>query len=205
MNKKILIACEFSGVVRDAFNNIGYDAISCDILPSETPGKHLQIDLIKLLYQTSIKFDAVIAFPPCTHLAVSGARYFKIKKNNGEQQNAIDFFMKIVNANIKYIAIENPIGIMSSVYKKPNQIIHPYYFGDPARKKTCLWLKNLPLLYHNKEKNLFDANITHTNQGIIKNGYPVWMFNNNKKHRSKTFQGIANAMALQWGKYINEH
>jgi hypothetical protein len=154
----------------------------------------------------------MIAFPPCTHLALSGRAWFKQKKEDGRQQEGIDFFMRLVNAPIKKIAIENPIGIMSRIYKKPAQIIHPYYFGDSARKSTCLWLKNLMPLYHNKEVNLFDKNITHVDQGelfkvVRKNGKvewrPVW---NEKlspsldraKLRSKTFPGIAKAMAAQW-------
>jgi len=135
-------------------------------------------------------------------LAVSGATYFERKQKDGTQQAAIDFFLKIANANIKHIAIENPVGIMSKHFRKPDQIIHPYYFGDEARKKTCLWLKNLPGLNHLKQPNLFTDKITHVPEGKIVNGYPAWMFNNNKKHRSKTFPGIAEAMAKQWSEYL---
>ena len=107
----------------------------------------------------------MIAFPPCTHLAVSGAAWFEEKRKDGRQQEGIDFFMALVNAPIDKIAIENPIGIMSKIYRKPDQIIHPYYFGDSYQKKTCLWLKNLPLLYHNKEPNLFDQEVTNVDKG----------------------------------------
>jgi hypothetical protein len=175
-----------------------------------------------ILYAKRLDFknwDLMIAFPPCTHLAVSGAPHFEQKRKDGRQQEGIDFFMKMVNAPINKIAIENPIGIMSKVYKLPNQIIQPYFFGDPFSKSTCLWLKNLPHLYHNAEPNLFDTNITHTNKNEleyfewidkkgVKKRQPLWYyeaFKNAKtseersRLRSKTFPGIAKAMAEQWG------
>jgi hypothetical protein len=224
----VLIACEESDEVRSRFEEIGFNAWSCDIQDNRNPkAKHFKgnvFDIINGYYECKCgnifeeslgkygccgvsklhKWDAMIAFPPCTDLAVSGAPFFYRKIENGTQQESINFFLRIANADIKHIAIENPIGIMSKHYKKPNQIIHPYYFGDEARKKTCLWLKNLPCLYHNKTINLFDNKITHVDEGKVVNGYPAWMFNNNKKHRSKTFPGIANAMAEQWGEYLNE-
>lgn len=147
----------------------------------------------------------MIAFPPCTHLAVSGAKHFSEKRKNGLQQEGINFFLKIANSKINKIAIENPVGIMSKIYKKPSQIIQPYYFGDTAQKTTCLWLKNLPCLYHNDSINLFDSNITHVNKGefyISPSGkkLPKWYSDNKpSKLRSKTFPGIAKAMATQWG------
>lgn len=193
---RILIACEESDEVRSRFEAYGFDAWSCDLQPNRNPkAKHYQGNVFDIINDG---WDAMIAFPPCTDLAVSGAAYFQKKQKDGTQQKSIDFFMRIANANIKHIAIENPVGIMSKVWRKPDQIIHPYYFGDEARKKTCLWLKNLPKLIHVKECNLFEHQSTWVSEGKIVNGYPAWMFNSDKKHRSKTFPGIAQAMADQW-------
>lgn len=158
----------------------------------------------------------MIAFPPCTHLAVSGAAWFEQKRKDGRQKEGIDFFMAMIKAPIEMIAVENPVGIMSKIYRKPDQIIQPYYFGNEASKKTCLWLKNLPPLYHNSQPNLFDSNVTHVGKGEIvefKSGckMPKWYAEawklskeERSKVRSKTFPGIANAMATQWGKYMME-
>lgn len=189
---KILIACEFSGVVREAFSKYGHDVWSCDLLPSEIPGKHLQQDVLEILNDG---WDMMIAFPPCTHLAVSGARHFAKKRESGEQQKAIEFFMALANAPIPKIAIENPVGIMSTLYRKPDQIIQPYWFGHPESKRTCLWLKNLPpliptcILMPRKRWN----NQTPSGQNNIPPVKDRW------KIRSKTYQGIAEAMAIQWG------
>lgn len=217
---KVLIACEESQAVTIEFRKLGYEAYSCDILDCSGgyPEWHIKGDLLE---QLNKKWDLMIAFPPCTHLAVSGAAWFEQKRKDGRQQQGIDFFMKIVNAPINKIAIENPIGIMSKVYRKPDQIIQPYYFGDEAQKTTCLWLKNLPKLYHNSIPNLFDDNITHVNKGEFyhwidgKTGkikkQTLWYANafmNNKDkslvghERSKTFPGIAKAMAEQWSKTL---
>ena len=137
---RVLVACEFSGIVRDAFAAKGHDAWSCDLLPSERIGNHIQYDAIDTVYSSD--WDLLIAHPPCTYLAVSGARWFKDRKR--EQADAITFFMNLVDAEIPKIAIENPIGIMSTEYRKPDQIIHPWQFGHGETKATCLWLKNLP-------------------------------------------------------------
>lgn len=214
---RILIACEESDEVRSRFENLGFDAWSCDLQPNRNPNaQHIQGDIFNVLNQN---WDAMIAFPPCTHLAVSGAKHFEQKRKDGRQQSGIDFFMKIVNAPIYYKAIENPIGIMSKIYKPPTQIIQPYYFGDEAQKTTCLWLENLPPLYHNDRPNLFDNNITHCGKGeffefISKKGerkrQPLWYVKaktndgQTSKKRSKTFPGIAEAMANQWGKFLIE-
>lgn len=156
----------------------------------------------------------LIAFPPCTHLAVSGARHFEQKRKDGRQQEGINFFLKLANANIKHIALENPVGIMSSIYKKPSQIIQPYYFGDEAQKTTCLWLKNLPPLEHSNSINLFNTEITHCNKGEMVSTstgktFSKWYWDTSgkkgeerAKERSKTFPGIAKAMATQWGEYL---
>jgi hypothetical protein len=176
---RVLIACEESDEVRGRFDALGFDAWSCDLQENRNPkAKHYQGSVFDIINDG---WDMMIAFPPCTHLAVSGAAYFKQKQESGVQQEAIEFFLKLANADIKHIAIENPVGIMSKHFRKPDQIIHPYYFGDEARKKTCLWLKNLPPLKHLKQPNLFETEVTHVSQGKIVNGYPAWMFNNNKK------------------------
>lgn len=209
--KRILIACEESDEVRGRFEALGFDVWSCDLQPNRNPNaKHYRGDVFDVINDG---WDAMIAFPPCTHLAVSGAAWFEQKRKDGRQQEGIEFFMAMVNAPIKHIAIENPIGIMSKLYRKPDQIIHPYYFGDEASKSTCLWLKNLPLLYHNSQPNLFDDNVTHVGTGewvtFGKNKMQKWYAecwslpkDERSKIRSKTFPGIAEAMANQWGQYL---
>ena len=161
---RILVACEESQAVTIEFRKLGFEAFSCDILPCSGghPEWHLQQDVFEVINQG---WDVMIAFPPCTHLALSGSMYFEKKRQDGRQQEGIDFFLKIANAPIKHIAIENPMGIMGKIYRPFDQVIQPYFFGDTSRKTTCLWLKNLPLLYHNKTVNLFDENITHVDQG----------------------------------------
>ena len=206
---KILIACEESQAVCIEFRKRGHDAFSCDIqdCSGDYPQWHICGDVIE---QIDKGWDMMIAFPPCTHLAVSGAAWFEQKRNDGRQQQGIDFFMKIVNAPIPKIAIENPIGIMSKIYRKPDQIIHPYYFGDKFQKSTCLWFKNLHKLVHLKHPDLFNDKTTHTNPGEFfewvdkktgrKKRQAMWMLKNKDgKTRSKTYPGIARAMAEQWG------
>lgn len=198
---KVLVACEESQTVCKAFRIKGHEAYSCDIIECSGghPEWHIQDDVLNVI--DSEKWDIMIAHPPCTHLAVSGARHFKEKREDGRQQAAIDFFMKLINASINKICVENPICIMSTQYKKPTQIIHPYMFGDNSTKSTCLWLKNL--------SKLEATNIIIPEKHITKNGrvYDKWWYetscisnlNERSKVRSKTFQGIANAMADQWG------
>ena len=182
---KILVACEFSGVVREAFRNAGHVVWSCDLEPSlGVTNYHYQRDVLSL----NASWDMMIAFPPCTHLAVSGARWFKEKIKDGRQQKAIDFFMKLINLPIKKIAIENPIGIMSTKWRKPDQIIQPWQFGHGETKATCLWLKNLPLLK--------PTNIVEGRESRIHKMSPG---KDRGKLRSITYQGIADAMAEQWG------
>ena len=215
--KRILIACEESDEVRGRFEKLGFDAWSCDIQPNRNiNAKHYQCDVFEIINNN---WDIMIAFPPCTHLAVSGSQWFEQKIKDGRQKEGINFFLKIAKANIKHIAIENPVGIMSKNYMPPSQIIQPYYFGDKAQKTTCLWLKNLPKLYHNATPNLFDDIITHTDKGEFiewidkKTGklkkQPLWYAQarslkgeERSKVRSKTFPGIADAMAKQWSDYI---
>jgi site-specific DNA-cytosine methylase len=215
--KRILIACEESDEVRGRFEKLGFDAWSCDIQPNRNiNAKHYQCDVFEIINDN---WDVMIAFPPCTHLAVSGSQWFEQKIKDGRQKEGINFFLKIAKANIKHIAIENPVGIMSKNYMPPSQIIQPYYFGDKAQKTTCLWLKNLPKLYHNATPNLFDDVITHTDKGEFfewidkKTGkikrQALWgkesrnlNSQERSKVRSKTFPGIADAMAKQWSDYI---
>ena len=216
---KILLACEESQAVCKEFRAKGHEAYSCDIQECSGghPEWHIQDDVMNVLRHEPFmpKYDMVIAFPPCTHLAVSGAAHFEKKRQDGRQQEGINFFMFFTTLKTPFVAIENPVGIMSKIYRKPDQIIQPYYFGDPFQKTTCLWLKNLPPLYHNATPNLFDQNITHTDKGEFyewvdkKTGktkrQPKWYaeaFMHTKEHgkeRSKTFPGIAKAMAEQWG------
>ena len=182
---RVLVACEYSGTVRDAFVARGHDALSCDLLPTDKPGAHYKGDIRNVL---DYPWDLMIAHPPCTHIAVSGARHFPAKREDGRQQDAIDFFMMLVNANIPLIAIENPVSIMSTVYRKPDQIIQPWQFGHGETKATCLWLKGLP--------KLIPTNVVEGRENRIHRMPPSpdrW------KLRSKTFQGIADAMAAQWG------
>jgi len=256
---RVLVACEYSGTVRDAFIARGHEAWSCDLKPSETPGLHYQGDARHLfdgwvpvrhqcecdpdgdgwcgltnsdpseclcigptqddveyleneygLFARSLAhphWDLMIAHPPCTHLCVSGAKHFAKKRADGRQQHGIDLFMAFSNAPIKRICIENPVGIMSKEWRKADQIIQPYHFGDEAQKTTCLWLKNLPPLQHASEDDWF-AKKTHVNRGemiTFASGkqMPKWYSESKTKDgsaRSKTFQGIADAMADQWGK-----
>ena len=181
---KVLIACEYSGTVRDAFIALGHDALSCDLLPTDIPGPHYQGDVFDIIDDG---WDMMIAHPPCTHLAVSGARHFAAKRADGRQQEAIDFFMDLAVANIPKIAIENPVCIMSSVWRKPDQIIQPWMFGHGETKATCLWLKGLPLL---KPTDIVEGR----EQRVWKMGPSPTRW----KERSKTYSGIANAMAAQW-------
>ena len=189
---RVLVACEYSGTVRDAFAKLGHDAWSCDILPTDSPGQHYQCDIMEVMGKG---WDLMIAFPLCTHLAVSGAKHFAKKRADGRQQQGIDFFLQVVNANIPKIVVENPVGIMSTLFRKPDQIIQPWQFGDTAQKTTCLWLKDMPPLKHT---NIVDKGEFYTAPSGKR--LPKWYSDNKSaKARSKTFQGIADAMAQQWG------
>jgi site-specific DNA-cytosine methylase len=185
---KILIACEYSGTVREAFSKLGHDAWSCDILETEIPGNHLQCDVRDILNNG---WDMMIAHPPCTHLAVSGARWFKDKKV--EQAEALEFVRLLLNAPIEKIALENPISIISSHIRKPDQIIQPWQYGHGETKATCLWLQNLPKLQ--------PTNIVEGREQRIWKMPPG---ENRWKERSRTFEGIAQAMANQWGNVETE-
>ena len=218
---KVLVACEYSGIVRESFLKRGHDAMSCDLLPSEIPGNHYQGDVLDIINQS---WDMLIAFPPCTYLCSSGYHWnYKRPERMKKTEDAIVFFMKLINAPINKICIENSIGIMSTRYRKPDQIIQPYEYGHPESKATCLWLKNLPLLEPTKYAefktyrccgNTFEEKFGKYGCPICngkKTAKPLWEnmtksgqnkltpSDNRSKIRSKTYQGIADAMADQWG------
>ena len=181
---RVLVACEYSGIVRDAFLARGHNAMSCDLLQTERPGPHYLGDVMDIIDEG---WDLMIAHPPCTHLAVSGARWFKDKRD--EQEQALQFVRKLLEAHIPRVALENPISIISSHIRKPDQIIQPWQFGHGETKATCLWLKNLP--------KLMPTNIVEGREARIHKMPPSpdrW------KERSRTYEGIAAAMAEQWGK-----
>jgi len=197
---RVLIACEFSGRVREEFRNLGHDAYSCDLLSSEDNSLyHIQDDVVKHLDDG---WDLMIAHPPCTHLAVSGGRHFKYKIK--EQKEALDFVKLLMDSSIQKIAIENPISVISSKIRKPDQIIQPWEFGHKESKSTCLWLKGLPLLKPtNIVRNSFLSK-TSLNPFV---GDSIWREppgKDRQKNRSRTFVGIAKAMAEQWGGLLND-
>jgi hypothetical protein len=199
---KILIACEYSGRVRDAFRDKGHDAWSCDILPTEGREEynqyHYQQDVFEVI---NFGWDMMIAFPPCTHLSVMGAVHWKREGRKELQQDACQFFMNLYNASIKHIAIENPVGYMNTAFRKPDQIIQPYQFGFPTKKRTCLWLKSLPKLMPTNVVEPIPSGYYKTGR---KAGKPFYWVDGNanpkdrQKIRSMTFEGIALAMADQW-------
>jgi len=208
---RVLVGCEESQVVTKAFRANGHEAYSCDLQECSGghPEWHIQGSILDCLEDG---WDLLIAHPPCTHLSVSGARHFEEKRKDGRQQKAIDFFMRLTDVNIRKTVIENPIGIMSTIYRKPDQIIQPYYFGDEAQKTTCLWFKNIHPLFHSKEKDLFNKEVTHVSNGgevqhktshrkMNKFHYETSLLPQHMRSaaRSKTFPGIAKAMADQWG------
>ena len=180
---KVLVACEYSGRVRNAFTAKGHDAISCDLLETEVPGKHYQGDIKDIIFDG---FDLMIAHPPCTHLAVSGSRHFWRKEK--EQKEALDFVRFLMDAPIKRWCLENPVSVISSRIRPSDQTIQPYMFGHGETKATCFWLKNLPLLKPTKYVEGREPKVW-----LEPPGPDRW------KNRSRTYQGIADAMAEQWG------
>lgn len=190
---KVLIACEYSGTVRDAFTALGHDATSCDLLPTDSPGRHYQGNVMDIIHDG---WDLMVCHPPCTHLAVSGARWFHKKQT--EQQEALDFVRKLLDAPIGKICLENPVSIISSKIRKPDQIIQPYMFGHEATKTTCLWLKNLPPLTPTNIVGKGERHITKGGRSLPK-WYNLPPSDDRWKIRSATFKGIAEAMASQWG------
>lgn len=208
---KVLIACEFSGTVRDAFTQLGHDATSCDLEPSDNPnGKHYQGDIFDIINRG---WDLMIAHPPCTYLTVTGNKWFKpeykdrFPTREQDRADAIKFFMRLAKAAIPKIAIENPIGIISSVFRKPDQIIQPWQFGHKAAKATCLWLKGLPKLIHTKIVDKGEY-VTYKSGKRMSKWYADAASHDPKtrtKIRNKTFEGIARAMAFQWGGNFYSH
>lgn len=197
---KVLVACEFSGIVRDAFRAKGHDAWSCDLLPTEKPGQHIQGDVLEILNNG---WDLMIAHPPCTHLSVAGAGWLRKRPERLDMMERVArFFKALLDTDIPKICIENPVIFLKAIEiigKKYDQIIEPYQFGEQFKKRTCLWLKNLPLL---KPENIVEPTIYWVNSSS--NYRPGHKLSNkglhrNQKKRSITFQGIANAMANQWG------
>lgn len=194
MNKKptVLVACEYSGRVRDAFRAAGCSAWSCDLLPAEGDQTyHFQADMFEVVADGG--WDLVLAFPPCTDLAVSGARWFKEKQTDGRQQASLEFALKVLNLDVPRLAVENPVGILSTHFRKPDQIIQPWQFGHGETKATCLWLKGLP--------KLTPTNIVEGREQRVWKmppGPDRW------KERSRTFEGIATAMAQQWAPALFE-
>jgi site-specific DNA-cytosine methylase len=183
---KVLVACEYSGIVREAFSQRGHDAVSVDLLPTEIPGKHIQGDVMEVIKQE--QFDLMIAHPPCTDLAVSGAKWFKEKRADGRQQRALEFVQQLLDAPIPMIALENPVSVISTYIRKANQYVQPWEHGHGETKKTGLWLKGLPLL---RPTNIVEGR-----------EQKVWLMGPSPdrwKDRSRTYQGIADAMAEQWG------
>ena len=224
---KVLLACEESQAVTKEFRKKGHEAFSCDLqdCTGGHPEWHFKKDIFEVI---DMGWDMMIAFPPCTYLTVTANSWLKDQpalksgalvgaKRREARQDGIDFFLKLANCSIPKIAIENPVGCMSKEFKKPTQIIHPYFFGDEYRKTTCLWLKNLPKLFHAKSPDLFNDTVTHVSEGEStewidkKTGkitrQPKWYalarqgkeLGDRSRERSKTFPGIAAAMAMQWG------
>lgn len=201
---KVLVACEYSGTVRDAFISMGHEAMSCDLLPTDVPGPHYQGDVFDIINQG---WDMMIAHPPCTYLCVSGLHWNKrVEGRDAKTDEALEFVKKLLDAPIQRIALENPVGCISKRIRKPEQIIQPYEYGDDAAKKTCLWLKNLPKL---RPTDRVRGRKVKTPSGKIVERWSNQCdnFGQDKtppspdrwKIRSKTWQGIANAMASQWG------
>ena len=204
---RVLVACEFTGIVRDNFLKLGHDAISCDLLPSEKPGLHYQGNVFDIINDG---FDLMIAHPPCTYLSYASKKYWNAPGRAEERINALVFFNMLWTAPIKHICIENPLGIADVVIKKHDQIIHPYYFGDADLKRTCLWLKNLPKLNYILKSDLFNENT------FVQKPNPIYMDKKGKKryftdaghggkNRSRSFNGIAYNMAVQWSDFLISH
>lgn len=182
---RVLVACEFSGVVRDAFIRAGHDAMSCDLLDTEAPGPHYRGDVRDVL---DYPWDLMIAHPPCTDLSVSGARHFEAKRMDGRQQAGASFFMLLAKADVPRICIENPVCIMSTLWRRPDQVIQPWQFGHPETKATCLWLKGLPRMQPTQIVDGREARVHRMPPSADR-----W------KERSRTYSGVAEAMASQWG------
>lgn len=201
---RVLVACEFSGVVRRAFRALGHEAWSCDLLPSEDESPfHVVGDVMRIRDGMSGVggWDLLIAHPPCTDLAVSGARHFAAKIADGRQERALDFVRHLMRTSVPRLAIENPISVISSKIRKPDQIVHPWMFGHPESKATCLWLQGLPKLTetHNVHAEMMTLTVPERNRVHHMPPGP-----NRWRERSRTFEGIAAAMAAQWGGKVEQ-
>jgi site-specific DNA-cytosine methylase len=203
--KRVLVACEYSGIVRDAFKEEGYYAISCDLLPTEKPGEHYQGDVREILNEG---WDLMIAHPPCTYLSNAGIGWFneekygdKARERKRKRLEAFEFIKLLWNAPIPRICIENPVGFLNNNWQKPTQVIQPYQFGDADSKRTCLWLKNLPSLTPTK---IITPIIYSYYKSGKRKGKPIYRtdYIRNQKERSRFFEGIAKAMANQWGELL---
>lgn len=200
---RVLIACEYSGTVRDAFAQLGHDAWSCDLLPTESPGNHIQGNVLDVL---DAGWDLMIAHPPCQYLTVTGNKWMlpeyteRFPDRAKQREEALDFVRALMDAPIPHIAVENPVGVIGTRIRKADQIIQPYEFGHPDRKSTCLWLKNLPLL---RATSIVDPVIVRNRNGKTASAHHDAALrlppDERWKVRSKTYQGIADAMAYQWG------
>lgn len=194
---RVLVACEYSGRVRDAFIALGHEAMSCDLLPTDAPGPHYEGDVRDVL---DYPWDLMIAHPPCTDLAVSGAAWFAKKRLSGAQQASASFFKMLAKADIPRIAIENPVCVMSSLWRKPDQVIQPWMFGHMEQKATCLWLKNLPPLEPTNDVKEAMMQLPKNQRERLHYLPPS---EDRWKLRSETFMGIAEAMAQQWGSQLS--
>lgn len=197
---RVLVACEHSGAVRDAFAALGHDAWSCDLLPSLQPGQHIQADVRQILADG---WDLLIAHPPCTYLSYAGMRWWHEPGRAEKRQAALAFFMAMVNAPVPHVCVENPRGLPCQAYRQPDQVIHPYYFGDPALKRACLWLKNLPPLWWSEPGELFSVTAVERPQptSIDSTGKARHFVDGTARDplvRSRTFPAVAAAMAAQW-------
>lgn len=184
MAKRVLVACEFSGVVRDAFIRHGCDAVSCDLLPSELPGPHYQGDVRNILYES---WDLLVAFPPCTDLCISGARWFEAKIADGRQAKALQLVWLLLSAPVSRKAVENPVGVISTMIRRPDQTFQPWQFGHGECKRTCLWLYGLPPLCP-----------TRLVAGRVERVHMMAPGPDRARERSRTYAGVAEAMAAQW-------
>jgi hypothetical protein len=212
----VLIACEFSGAIRNEFRKLGHNAISCDLVDAIEPSFfHHKGDVTELLHKNKYDWDLMIAHPPCTYLTLAGNRWFKPEYADKyptriqDRKDAVDFFLTLMDADIPHIAVENPIGVMSSLYRKPDQIIQPWQFGDPFQKSTCLWLKNLPKLEHTDVVDKGEMYEFVSKKGV-KKSQPKWYFDalngksaeERQKIRNTTFPGIAAAVAKQYSEFV---
>ena len=210
---RVLVACEYSGIVRDAFASLGHDAWSCDLLPTEAPGNHYQGDVFDIIKDG---WDLMIAHPPCTYLTVAGNRHIPCNPERWQKQvDALKFVYALMNVDIPHIAIENPVGVISSYIRKPDQIIHPYYFGNNIPKKTGLWLKDLPLLRYSLDDDLFFEKTSVKPEYVLYNSkknksgksrYSVQgkLGSGHGHERSRFFPEVAKAMAEQWSEYLSK-